>query len=55
MPIIGKDWEYQFYIDVEINDYKLYQQSLDAIKPFTSDLGILGEYQKGLSVISRES
>ncbi|MBL7112591.1 MAG: prephenate dehydratase [Bacteroidales bacterium] len=52
MPIMGKDWEYQFYIDVEINDYKLYMQSLEAIKPFTSDLGILGEYQKGLSVIS---
>ena len=56
MPIMGKDWEYQFYIDVEINDYKLYMQSLEAIKPFTSDLGILGEYQKGLSVIvNRES
>ena len=26
MPIMGKDWEYQFYIDVEINDYKLYKQ-----------------------------
>ena len=51
MPIIGKDWEYQFYIDVEINDYKLYKQSLEAIKPFTRDLGILGEYEKGISVI----
>ncbi len=51
MPIMGKDWEYQFYIDVEINDYSLYKQSLEAIKPFTSDLGILGEYQKGISVI----
>jgi len=50
MPIIGRDWEYQFYIDVEINDHNLYKQSLDAIKPFTSDLGILGEYQEGLSV-----
>ena len=50
MPIVGKDWEYQFYIDVEINDYALYIQSLEAIKPFTSDLGILGEYYKGESV-----
>jgi prephenate dehydratase len=47
MPIIGKDWEYQFYVDVEIEDYSLYQKSLEAIKPFTSNLGILGEYQKG--------
>jgi prephenate dehydratase len=51
MPIIGKDWEYQFYIDVEIADYSLYQKSLEAIKPFTSNLGILGEYQKGRSIL----
>jgi prephenate dehydratase len=51
MPIIGKDWEYQFYIDVEIEDYALYQKSLEAIKPFTSNLGILGEYQKGKSIL----
>jgi prephenate dehydratase len=52
MPIIGRDWEYQFYIDVEINDYELYTQSLIAIKPFTSDLGILGEYKRGKSIIN---
>jgi prephenate dehydratase len=51
MPIIGKDWEYQFYVDVEIGDYSLYQKSLEAIKPFTSNLGILGEYQKGRSIL----
>jgi prephenate dehydratase len=51
MPIIGKDWEYQFYVDVEIEDYSLYQKSLEAIKPFTSTLGILGEYQKGRSIL----
>jgi prephenate dehydratase len=52
MPIIGRDWEYQFYRDVEINDYELYTQSLVAIKPFTSDLGILGEYKRGKSIIN---
>lgn len=52
MPIIGRDWEYQFYIDVEIHDYDLYSQSMEAIKPFTSDLGILGEYKKGKSIIN---
>lgn len=51
MPIIGKEWEYQFYVDVEIEDYSLYQKSLEAIKPFTSNLGILGEYQKGRSIL----
>ena len=51
MPIPGKDWEYQFFIDVEIEDYALYKQSIEAIKPFTSNLGIMGEYVKGDSVI----
>ena len=51
MPIIGQDWEYQFYVDVEIEDYSLYQKSLEAIRPFTSNFGIMGEYQKGRSIL----
>ena len=51
MPIVGKDWEYMFYVDVEINDYEMYKKSLDAIGPFTPSLGVLGEYRKGESVI----
>jgi prephenate dehydratase len=52
MPIIGGDWEYQFYVDVEFTDYNLYIQSVEAIKPFTSDLGVLGEYRRGKSIIN---
>jgi len=51
MPIMGEDWEYQFYVDVEFSDYKLYRQSIEAVKPFTSDLGILGEYKRGKSFV----
>ena len=51
MPIPGKDWEYMFYVDVEISDYDMYRRSLEAIRPFTPSLGILGEYRKGESVI----
>jgi prephenate dehydratase len=51
MPIPGKDWEYMFYVDVEINDYDMYKKSLEAIKPFTPLIEILGEYKKGKSVI----
>lgn len=47
MPIIGKDWEYQFYVDLEVNDYEMYQKALEAIKPFTSNLMVMGEYIKG--------
>ncbi|HEY9124981.1 MAG TPA: prephenate dehydratase [Bacteroidales bacterium] len=51
MPIIGKDWEYQFYVDVTFNDYVMYRQALDAIRPFTSRLDIMGEYAKGKTVM----
>jgi len=51
MPIPGQDWEYMFFVDVEINDYDMYKKSLEAIGPFTPSLGILGEYRKGKSVI----
>jgi prephenate dehydratase len=47
MPIIGQDWEYQFYVDLEVHDYNMYQAALEAIKPFTSGLMVMGEYTKG--------
>jgi prephenate dehydratase len=51
LPIIGKEWEYEFYIDVEFNDYKMLQHSLESARPFTSVFGTLGEYHKGISVM----
>ncbi len=51
MPIPGKDWEYMFFVDVEISDFDMYKKSLEAIRPFTPSLGILGEYKKGKSEI----
>jgi prephenate dehydratase len=47
MPIMGEDWEYQFYIDLEVNDYDMYKRALESIKPFTSGLMVMGEYRKG--------
>ena len=51
MPIMGRDWEYQFYVDVEVNDYEQYKHSLQAIKPFTSDIHILGEFYSGKKLL----
>jgi len=51
LPIVGKEWEYFFYVDVEFSDYKIYQHALDSVKPFTSELSILGEYHKGKSIV----
>ena len=46
LPIIGSEWEYQFYIDLTFPDYQRYRQSIDAITPLTSKLKVLGEYRE---------
>ncbi len=46
-PIIGKAWQYLFYIDFIANPKFSYKQVLDAIQPLTSYLRILGVYPKG--------
>lgn len=47
LPIIGREWEYQFYVDFKFSDYDRYKQSLLAIKPLIKELTTLGEYAEG--------
>lgn len=51
LPIIGREWEYMFYVDVMFNDYLRYKQSIDAVTPLTKALKILGEYAEGESTL----
>ena len=51
LPIIGKEWEYMFYVDITFSDYQRYRQSIDATRPLTTKLLILGEYEDGKSTI----
>ncbi|MDH6313844.1 prephenate dehydratase [Parabacteroides sp. PFB2-10] len=47
LPIIGREWEYLFYIDLTFLDFTRYKQALDAIRPLTKNFTILGEYAEG--------
>lgn len=47
LPIIGHEWEYLFFIDLTFDEYFKYKQSLDAIRPLTKNLRVLGEYKIG--------
>ena len=51
LPIIGKEWEYQFYVDLEFPDIEKYQQSLVSVAPFISDLCQMGIYRNGKVVM----
>ena len=51
LPIIGREWEYQFYIDIVFDNMLKYKQAIAAITPLTKELKILGEYADGKSNI----
>ncbi len=44
LPIIGREWEYRFYINLTFDDFTRYRQSIDAVRPLINDFKILGEY-----------
>ncbi len=50
-PIIGREWEYQFYIDLEFDKYARYMNALNAVRPLSSELRVLGEYEVGRQTI----
>ncbi|MEM1215318.1 MAG: prephenate dehydratase, partial [Bacteroidota bacterium] len=47
MPIIGRPWEYRFFVDFVLLGSANWQQTLDAIRPITHELKVLGAYPKG--------
>lgn len=45
-PVVGREWEYRFYVDVTFDSLVRYHQAIDACRPLMRDLNILGEYQE---------
>ncbi|WP_235296764.1 prephenate dehydratase [Portibacter marinus] len=47
MPIIGKEWQYYFFVDFIINGKGDFEKIMDDLRNDTSELKILGTYEKG--------
>lgn len=43
-PIVGREWEYRFYVDLTFDSLLRFHQAVDAVRPLLRDLNILGEY-----------
>lgn len=54
LPIIGKEWEYQFYSSLMFDNYTRYRQAINAILPLTKEFRILGEYMEGQKSIENK-
>lgn len=46
-PIIGKPWEYMFFLDFVSEGRLGYEQAIEAIRPLTHDLNVMGVYHRG--------
>lgn len=45
MPIIGREWEYRFYVDLTFCSYARYLKAIDAVRPLITDFKSLGQYK----------
>lgn len=52
LPIIGREWEYQFYIDLTFSNFERYRQSIKAILPLVGNLKVLGEYVEDKHIVA---
>ena len=46
LPILGREWEYLFYVDLTFKNLLKYKQGLDAVRPLVKEFRILGEYKE---------
>tara|TARA_Y100001935_G_scaffold251831_1_gene254564 strand:- start:1056 stop:1922 length:867 start_codon:yes stop_codon:yes gene_type:complete len=53
LPIIGKEFQYFFYLDLTFEEYEKYTNSINAIRPLIQDLQILGEYKYGIESLNK--
>ncbi len=44
LPIVGKPWQYAFFVDVLFDDYELFSEVVEVLKKAVKELKILGVY-----------
>lgn len=47
-PIVGRPWEYRFHVDFLLEGHVTLSQALEAIRPITRELRVLGVYNEGV-------
>lgn len=47
-PIVGEDWQYYFYVDLEYDNIAVYEKMMKEISILTCELKVLGNYKKGI-------
>ncbi|MDE5774532.1 MAG: prephenate dehydratase [Muribaculaceae bacterium] len=45
-PILGREWEYRFYLDLTFSSYARFMQAINAVRPLMSDFRMLGTYRE---------
>lgn len=51
LPVVGEEWQYYMYADLEFDDADEYKKMLIEIEPLTKELKILGEYTQGNKIL----
>jgi prephenate dehydratase len=45
LPVVGKPWQYAFFIDVLFEDHKLFSEVITILENVVKDLKLLGVYR----------
>jgi len=47
MPLVGREWEYYFHLDVEYEEVSVIKECITAVQHYIRDLKYLGIYKRG--------